>query len=310
MSSIRPVTWCLLLALCAAPALSLAEGGKGGPDRFDAEQVRDFHHKEIVGSGIEVAATIVTYHKFGSAVDTVFSWAFGDVRRVALMFDSSRPDSDIGRLNAEAATKPVHVNKETIQLLGLAKRVHGLTKGAFDIVTEGTGSARDIKIDKAARTVQFTKPGMQIRLDHVLEGYLADLLLVDLWNANIDNAFVHVGGAARSVGRDMVGPWRLTIADVTGKYAARGISLSFSNLSAATVGSGKRAPAIDFRTKQTLTPACRGATVISRDAATSLAIANAVYTLGPTAGLDLAHKLASRAVIMDTAGNLIKSPGL
>ena len=290
------------------PLSAMAEGGKGGANRFDPEQLRNFSHREIVAGGFEANTDIVSYHKHSAAVDNVFNWAFGDLRRIALLFDLSRPDSDLSRINAEAGAKPVTVNKETIQLLGLAKRMHRATNGAFDIVEDTGGTASDIKLGK--NTVQLAKPSMKLRVDHFLEGYLADLLLVNLWNANIDNALVQVGGAARSVGRDMVGPWRLTIADVTGKYASRGISLTFSNLSAATVGAGKKAPSIDYRTKQNLTPLCRGATVLARDAATSLAIANAVYTLGPTDGLKLAHKLAGRAVIMGNDGNLTKSPGL
>lgn len=299
----------LIVVLCS-PMLARAEGKGGGKDIYDPEQVHNFARRETLAGGIAVSASIVTYHKFGAAVETVFNWAFGDLRRVALLLDPSGTGSDIARINAEAGSKPVAVGKETVQLLGLAKKVHGMTHGAFDIVDEAGASAADLKINKGAGTVQFGKPGMRIRIDHLVEGYLTDLLLVNLWNANIDNALVQVGGAARSIGRDMVGPWRLSIADLTGKYAARGISLSFSNLSAATVGAGKRAPTTDARTKQGLTPACRGTTILARDAATSLAIANAVYTLGPTEGMKLAHKLGSRAVIMGLDGNILKSPGL
>lgn len=299
----------LIVVLCC-PMAARAEGKEGGKNLFDPDQIHNFARRETLAGGLEASASIVTYHKFGTAVETVFNWAFGDLRRVALLLDPSTIGSDIARINAEAAGKPVSVEKETIQILGLARKVHGMTHGAFDIVHEAGATAAGLKINKAARTVQFAKPGMRIRLDHLVEGYLTDLLFMNLWNANIDNALVQVGGAARSVGRDMVGPWHLSIADLTGKYAARGISLSFSNLSAATVGAGKRAPTTDFRTKQDLTPPCRGATILARDAATSLAIANAVYILGPTEGLKLAHKLSTRAVFMGHDGTLTKSPGL
>ncbi|MBI4367607.1 MAG: FAD:protein FMN transferase [Deltaproteobacteria bacterium] len=302
--------WCLLIGLLLQPHRSLAEGPAGGRDVFNPDQVRNFAHSETLPGAITAQANVITYHKFAGETAAVFQWAFGEMRRVALAFDPANPAGDLTRVNAEAGAKPVAVGKEMIQLLGLAKQARGWTGGAFDVVETAGASAADIRIDKAARTVRFAKPGMRIRMDHLVEGYLTDLLLLHLWNANLDNILVQVGGAARSVGHDLTGPWRLTIADFTGSYAARGITLSFSNLSAATVGAGKRAPPIDFRTKSGYASAARGATVLAADAATSLAIAHAVYLLGPEAGLKLAAKLKARAVIIPKDGPLLKSPGL
>ncbi|MBI2346080.1 MAG: FAD:protein FMN transferase [Deltaproteobacteria bacterium] len=298
---------CVGLALGSLGSALDAAPRKG--DRFDTDQLRAFAHKETLAGNIEASSTIVALHKFEPQVQQVFDAAFADLRRVALLFDSSRPESDLSRVNAQTGGQAVQVSKEMVQLLALAKKMHYVTKGAFDIVETAGTTANDIKLDKGANTVRVAKAA-PLRLEHLIDGYLTDLLLMHLWNANIDNILVQVGGAARSQGRDVVGPWRLTIADVAGRYAARGITLTFSNLAAATVGAGRRAPTLDFRTKQPLTPPCRGVTILSRDAATSLAIANAVYVLGPTAGMELANRLQSRAVIMDNAGNLAKSPGL
>ena len=62
---------------------------------------------------------------------------------------SWRPDSDISRLNAQAGISPLNVGKDAFELLRLAKELHTLTAGTFD-VTIGPGwdlwPCRDAKL--------------------------------------------------------------------------------------------------------------------------------------------------------------------
>ncbi len=186
-----------------------------------------------------------------------------------------------------------------------------MTNGAFDISAGTEGNTADIKINKRARTVRFTNPSLQIDVEPILEGFLADRLMNMLWDANIDNALVEVGGTSRSVGNDIVGPWRKNIPDMKGKYASRGIAFTFSNAAVATVAAGTRKPGMRYKEPKAVANDLRSATAVAQNAAMAEAIAHAIYNLGADAGMGLAERLPKiQAVVRDSKGSLRRSPGL
>ncbi|GEM_PF-2905794 len=304
----------LLIAALVVPISTLhAEGKDGGVDHFAPDQVRNFTHTEAFSGGHTATANIVAMQQHDKAVQQVFNVAFDDLRAVAASLYTTDPNSDIARINHRAANEPVKVSPTTIRLLQLAQKAHHMTGGAFDVVIAGRGTINDVHINKNAQTVQFSKP-MQIDLASVTDGFLADQLMGSLWNANIDNAMVEVGGVTRSVGNDLVGPWHKTITDMAGRYAGRGMSISFSNTAAATVLGGHQAPAVGERNDKNpraVAPALRSATVMAQDAAMAQALATAVYHMNPEEGVALGNRLQKvQVVVRDGEGTLHKSNGL
>ncbi|MBI4238559.1 MAG: FAD:protein FMN transferase [Deltaproteobacteria bacterium] len=301
-----------LSALSLLPIAVHAEGADGGVDHFQSDQVRNFTQDATLAGGIKVSATVLALHKHQKEIDKVFSVAFGELRNVAEKFYAQDPNSEISRVNARAGSEPVKVSDDTIALLEVAKKAHQQSGGAFDIASTGTGNSDAIKLSSGANTVQFANPNLRLDVSSVVEGFLADRLVAYLWKANIDNAMVSVGNVTRSIGNDLVGPWRTVIADMSGRYAGRGMAISFSNASTATVTVGAKTPKPNERAgDKPAQTKCRSATVIAKDAATAQALATAIYQLGPDAGLALANRVPHvRAIIRDNAGNLVKSPGL
>lgn len=280
---------------------------------FENDQVRTFTRSVLLQGGIKATATILALQKHEKSVTKVFDHAFGQLQEVAVNLDASDTDSDIGRLNATRAGHPVEVSAEAIELLQMAKKASRMTGGAYDFIGSTVGKSSDVKLEKKKQLVTLKQQGTRIDISAVLDGYLADQLMKTVWNANIDNAMVEVGNSTRSVGNNVVGPWRRVVSDMVGRYAGRGMAISFSNAATATVKMGTKQPSANATRKQhePVAGICRSATVIAKDAAMADAFANAIYKLGPDEGIALARRLPNvHAIIRDGAGNLHKTPGI
>ena len=59
--------------------------------------------------------------------------AFGEIARIEALMSPKAVDSDIARLNREAARSPVSVSEETFALLRTSIEVSRETGGAFDV---------------------------------------------------------------------------------------------------------------------------------------------------------------------------------
>jgi len=133
-----------------------------------------------------------------------------------------RAESEVSRLNAAAAGRPVPVEARLFDLLAFCAKLTAETAGAFDPATgslikawgfyrrEGRVPApaeragamaragmRHVILDPAARAVKFRRPGLEINLGGVGKGYALDraaALLRDDWG--IDSALLHGGGSS------------------------------------------------------------------------------------------------------------------
>lgn len=315
----------LLLLLCItllAPSVSFAKKGKTStPAVKDSEwdtlgntckpdEKCTFSRKEVLPCNINAELQIVSLGAFKGDVDKVFDYAFGDVRRVASLFDENDPNSEVSKVNDNAGKGFVEVGPEFVQLIGAAKKAFLWTNGAFDITTTPEiGNFDNIKIKD--KMIYLKKAGMKISFKNIVHGYISDLLIRAVYNANIDNALAEVGPATRSIGQSVVGNWRTDVNDSEGRYAKRGMSIDTSNVATATISINENAPKLDPRWGTPFTPLCRSVTIISRDSAISEALASGIYVLGPEKGLVLISTLQTiKGIIIDSTGKFIKSPGL
>lgn len=281
-------------------------------DVFTPDQVRNFTRNAQLPGGTQASVSVLAMHQHKSEVDNVLDVVFSDLSSVASALYEQNPNSDISRINARASRGPVQVSAATIELLQIAKKVNRQTRGAFDIVTEGTGKIGDIKISSSKKTVSFSDPSIRIDASSLVDGYLADRLMGTIWNSNIDNAMVTVGEVSRSVGNDVVGQWRKTVTDVAGRFAGQGMAISFSNAATATIAAGSKVPGAGSRMGEALIGSdIRSTTIIAKDAVTAQGVAKAVNNLGADEGMALVNSMNNvKAVVRDNSGRLRRSPGL
>ena len=164
--------------------------------------------------------------------------ALAEIRRLEAQLSFYRPESEISRINARAAAGPVRVEPRLFRLLERAARLHALTEGAFDPTvgplmcawgfTGGGGRVPDadalaearrrtgmqhVRLDSAARTVAFERPGMSLDLGGIGKGYALDEAAAILKEAGVAHALLHGGtSTAYAFGRPReTGAWKVAV---------------------------------------------------------------------------------------------------
>jgi thiamine biosynthesis lipoprotein len=146
-----------------------------------------------------------------AALERAVARALQAVARVHTSMSFHDPDSELSRLNRQAATSPMTVSGHLWQVLRAACRVSALTGGRFDVTVapalvrwgylperdtgEAAGSWHDIRFG-AQRSVHFRKP-LLIDLGGIAKGYAVDLAIATLRRAGVPQACVNAGGDLR-----------------------------------------------------------------------------------------------------------------
>jgi thiamine biosynthesis lipoprotein len=120
-----------------------------------------------------------------------------EMHRIDRAMSPHKDDSELSRINREAGAAPVRLSDEMTGLLTRAESFARLTGGAFDITYAAVGQLYDYRagvrpsaealaracravgwrglaLDRGARTVRFTRPGMRIDLGGFAKGYAVD----------------------------------------------------------------------------------------------------------------------------------------
>ncbi|MGQ9505905.1 MAG: FAD:protein FMN transferase [Thermogutta sp.] len=134
------------------------------------------------------------------------------------MMSFFRPQGELGRINALAATVEVPVSEELWNLLVWCREMYQRTEGAFDITAAALwqtwGFARregrlpsvqeiaearrscgweHIQLEEARRTIRFLQPGIGLNLGSVGKGYALDRMAVRLSSKGIEDFVLHGG---------------------------------------------------------------------------------------------------------------------
>ncbi len=137
-----------------------------------------------------------------------------------------RDDSELTRLNANAAAKPVTVSKELFHVIASAQRIAQETDGSFDVTIRPIADLwgfiwkqhrlpapteiettlvrvgyQHIRLNAPNHTVHFAKPGISIDLGAIAKGYAVDCAIEKLRELGVTNALVRAGGDLRAMGR-------------------------------------------------------------------------------------------------------------
>jgi FAD:protein FMN transferase len=120
-----------------------------------------------------------------------------EMHRIDRTMSPHKPDSELSRINRDAAMSAVPLSEEMFRLLERAAHFSGVSEGAFDITYAAVGQLYDyrrgvrpseealtaaraavgwrkLELDARQRTVRFTQPGMRIDLGGFAKGHAVD----------------------------------------------------------------------------------------------------------------------------------------
>lgn len=182
-----------------------------------AEELRISAHCTAMGT----TYTIVAYHSDRRTLETAVDEACAEIQRIDSFLSHYRQDSELSRVNREAAQRPVPVSQELFDLLVACQRYSQQSQGAFDITVgplvkiwgfyRGEGRMphraeirqalsrvgyRKLELDATNRTVRFKVPGMALDPGGIGKGYAVDRVVERLRQLGIRSALISAGGSS------------------------------------------------------------------------------------------------------------------
>jgi thiamine biosynthesis lipoprotein len=164
--------------------------------------------------------SIVAYGSDAPALSHTLEQALDEVDRIDRLMSNYKRESELSRLNHEAANGPVAVDAELFDLIAESMRYSVESGGAFDVTvgplmkawgffsgegrtppTEELLNLRErigyqhVILDRHSRTVRFDRPGMEIDLGAIAKGYAVDRAVAILARARVRTALVSAGGS-------------------------------------------------------------------------------------------------------------------
>jgi thiamine biosynthesis lipoprotein len=291
----------------------------------------------IMGTSISVELWSDDATAGEAAIDAVMA----EMHRIDRLMSPHKPDSELSRINRDAAHAPVPLSAEMARLLSRAVDFSQLSGGAFDITYAAVGQLYDYRerirpteealalaraavgyrhlvLDMRARTVRFNRPGMRIDLGGFAKGHAVDNATAILRHCGIRHANVSAGGDSRVIGDHRGRPWTIGIRDPRrpGEMAAL---LPLEDVSISTSGDYERYFDADGeRFHHLIDPATgkspssvHSVTVLAEDGLTTEALSKSVFVLGVEKGLRLIESQRGvDAVVVDATGALHYSSGL
>lgn len=253
-----------------------------------------------------------------------------------------REDSEVSRLNRNAANAPVAVSDGLFEVLERAREVSVLSNGAFDITFGSVGylydfragkkptedelrsglprvNFRDVILDSEAQTVEFRQPGIRVDLGGIAKGYAVDLGIERLVSSGIRHARLSAGGDMRLLGDKRGRPWYVGIRDPRSE-GRNAVVLPLQDVAVSTSGDYERffVDEAGDRVHHILSPetgksvqGVQSVTIIGEDALTTDGLSTAVFVLGPAKGLQMIERLAGiDVVVIDDQRMMHVSKGL
>jgi thiamine biosynthesis lipoprotein len=249
-----------------------------------------------------------------------------------------REDSEISRVNREAAAAPVAVSDPLRKIVAGALQVTSVTGGAFDLTWKTLepawerAAARDAlptagELAQALRAMgpenvileagalRLGNPATRLGIAGVAKGWIIDAVFLHLSRAGYDDVLVNIGGDLRAAGAaedetphviEIVDPYRRGA--VAGRLDVRDTAIATSGnyLRTRRIAGRDIGHILDPRTGWP--PDFDGSvTVLAPDAAMADALATALFVLGPEAGLALARELDGVDAVYATRDGLRSS---
>jgi len=266
---------------------------------------------------------------------------FAEAARIDRLMSTYKDESEISKINREAADAPVVAGDELFGLIRRALDISVLTRGAFDITYDSVGQHYDFRsrqrpdentveaerenidyrlvvLDQAAGTVSFSQQGVRINLGGIAKGYVVERGIDILRHSGIAHAIVTAGGDSRLLGDRRGRPWMVGIRDPRndGEVA---ISVPLADEAISTSGDYERFFDEDgIRYHHIIQPSTgipaggvHSASVIGPDAVITDALSTSVFVMGVEQGLTLIGNLPDyESIVIDADGKVFYSDGL
>jgi thiamine biosynthesis lipoprotein len=268
--------------------------------------------------------------------------AFEVQDRIELLLSDYRDDSELSRVNREAAQNAVPVSETTFDVLRQSVHLSQLSDGAFDVTVgplvdlwrqagktnvpptpEALAEARakvgsdKLILEEKNRTVRFAVAGMRVDLGGIGKGYAVDRAIEAMQKRGALGGLIDLGGNIRCFGQPPQGQetWRIGLQDPNVAPDALGPSkplliLALTKESVATSGNYRRFVKVQGQRQSHIidTHTGQGAnklasdTIIAADATTADALSTAVNVLGWEKGLALIERVPGTEAILIPAG--------
>ncbi len=166
--------------------------------------------RPLLGTFVEICVSGQAEGDFNGAINA----AFATIERIQERMSAHDAESELSRLNREAALRPVTVSRETFEVLRRADKLAAESGGAFDYTVapllarwnflpaslkrEKAGSWRDVLLAHG-RTVSFLQP-LALDLGGIAKGYAVDKAIKTLRRRGVSAAVVNAGGDLRVFG--------------------------------------------------------------------------------------------------------------
>ncbi|MCS7100497.1 MAG: FAD:protein FMN transferase [Burkholderiaceae bacterium] len=303
-----------------------------------ARRTGGWHVREaaIMGTAIRVELWGDDAAQAEAAIDAVLA----EMRRIDAAYSPFKPESELSRVNREAARQAVTVSEEFFALLARAMEFSERSQGAFDITFAAVGALydyrrgirpseaqraaalqavgyRNLHLDPTTRSVRFARAGVRIDLGGFAKGYAVDRAAAIVARRGIAHAMIAAGGDSRIVGDRRGRPWMIGVRDPRRRGEVVAV-LPLADVAVSTSGDYERFFEADGRRFHHLvdprtgeSPAhVRAVTVIADDGLTAEALGKCVFVMGPEKGLQfVASYPGADAVVVDATGALAYTPG-
>jgi thiamine biosynthesis lipoprotein len=265
--------------------------------------------------------------------------ALDEADEVEALLTVFRESSAVSELNRRAAVAAVPVGGDLFALIARSLDLHVATEGAFDITStplsrcwgflqregrlpsdadiaaarEAVGMSR-VNLDRAAKTVRFARPGVELNFGAIGKGYALDRMGVVLRAHGAGRALLSAGfSSVLGVG----GRGRGWPVDLRPRRASRRVGrLWLKNAAVGTSGAGEQFVEIEGRRyghvidPRSGRPAdgVLGASVVTRDAATADALSTAFLIGGPSLARRYcaAHDDTLAVLVLDQPGEPVE----
>lgn len=287
--------------------------------------------------------TQVHQHVHGLDAASCCAAARDEIVRLEQLWSVFLPNSEISELARRAGSTALSVASDTAAILRLARELHDLTRGAFD-VTAGplielwrAAARRGIEPTEKAlgealalvnagdieliepQTVRLRRHGQRLDLGAIGKGYAADRC-IELYRARgIRHAFIDLGGNVAVLGGKPDGtPWRVGL-QTPGRE--RGECFGWVDVCDASLvtsgnyergyefGARRYSHILDPRTGSPLPDDLRSVSVLHASSALADAFATALIVMDTQSAFEFASDFGLAAVLFD-AGTIRLSPAM
>lgn len=301
-------------------SMFVGTGTAGEPRRF-----------EFVETHMGSSFRILLYSTDEPAARSASRTAFDRIARLDTVLSDYDVDSELSRLGASSGRAPEAVGPELFDVLEKSRYWYEKTGGLLDPTIAPVGrlwrrARRERKLpeaekiaealslvgmdklvlDRAARTVHLTRPGMRLDVGGIAKGYASQAAIDVLRAGGIDRALV--AGAGDIV---VSGPppgsdgWTIGVATLEPSKRPPEIYLSLKDCAVSTSGDAERFVVIDGRRYSHIIDPKTGraiedrasVTVVAPDGATADALETTAYMMGPDKGLALIDSIPGAAAV-------------